>query len=190
MDTLFPIALKFPPGFEYIPDFITEQEEEHLLAIIRGITLHKMKFQGFEANRLVASFGYDYHFDKRALTAGKAIPEAFLSIVEKVARQAEIASAEIAELLVTEYPAGSVINWHRDAPPFKTIIGLSLLSDCTFRLRPHDKEKQSRATLLTFPVKRRSLYIMHDQAREEWQHSIAPVKQQRYSITFRDLKIP
>ena len=189
MDTLFPIALKFPSGFEYIPDFITEQEEEHLLIIIRGITLHRMKFQGFEAKRLVASFGYDYHFDKRALTAGKAIPEAFFSIVEKVARQAEIPSAEIAELLVTEYPAGSVINWHRDAPPFKTILGLSLLSDCTFRLRPHDKENQSRTTLLTFPVKRRSLYIMREQAREEWEHSIAPVKQQRYSITFRDLKV-
>lgn len=188
MDTLFPITPKFPPGFIYIPDFITKEEEEYLLDIIKGIPLHRMKFQGFEANRLVASFGYDYHFEQRTLTAGKAIPEEFLPIVEQVARQVAIPSADIAELLVTAYPLGSVINWHRDAPPFETIVGLSLLSDCTFRLRPHDKAKQNRSAILSFPVKRRSLYIMQGASREEWQHSISPVKQQRYSITFRNIK--
>src|SRR4051812_48129858 len=104
MDTLFPITPKFPPGFVYIPDFITEKEEQHLLDIIRGLALHRMKFQGFEANRLVASFGYDYHFDQRRLTTGKAIPEEFLPIVEQVARQIGIPPRDIAELLVTEYP--------------------------------------------------------------------------------------
>jgi alkylated DNA repair dioxygenase AlkB len=188
MDTLFPMTLKFPPGFTYLPDFITEEEEHHLLEIIRGIALHRMKFQGFEANRLVASFGYDYHFDKRSLTKGQEIPVAFLPIVEQAAHQAGLLPADIAELLVTEYPPDAVINWHRDAPPFETIIGLSLLSDCTFRLRPQDKAKQNRSALLTFPVKRRSLYIMRGEAREEWQHSIAPVKQRRYSLTFRNLK--
>lgn len=58
-----------------------------------------------------------------------------------------------AELLITEYPVGSVINWHRDAPPFDLIAGISLMADCTFRLRPNDKAKQTRASVISFPVK-------------------------------------
>jgi len=51
--------------------------------------------------------------------------------------------------LVTEYPEGSVINWHRDAPPFDVIAGISLLPDCTFRLRPQEKLKQGRGSVIS-----------------------------------------
>jgi alkylated DNA repair dioxygenase AlkB len=81
-----------------------------------------------------------------------------------------------------------VINWHRDAPPFDIIAGISLLSDCIFRLRPHDKTKYKRSAIISFPVNQRSLYIIQGAARKDWQHSIAPVKQLRYSITLRTLK--
>jgi alkylated DNA repair dioxygenase AlkB len=94
----------------------------------------------------------------------------------------------IAELLVTEYPSGSVINWHRDAPPFNVIAGVSLQTSCTFRLRPYDKTKQKRSALISFPVTPRSLYIMAGAARSEWEHSNAPVNDTRYSITLRTLK--
>jgi hypothetical protein len=52
----------------------------------------------------------------------------------------------------------SIINWHRDAPPFDRIAGISLLSDVTFKPRPHDKAKQNRKTTVSFLVERRSLY--------------------------------
>jgi alkylated DNA repair dioxygenase AlkB len=145
-------------------------------------------FQGFEAKRRVASFGYDWSFEKRTLSKGKQIPPAFDSLIHKVADKLCVSENSFAELLVTEYPPESVINWHRDAPPFDMIAGISLLSDCMFKLRPHDKTKQKRNAIISFPVERRSLYIMHGRARSDWQHSIAPVKQLRYSITLRTLK--
>lgn len=89
---------------------------------------------------------------------------------------------------MTEYSPGTVINWHRDAPPFDLIAGISIRGDCKFRLRPHDKTKQTRSSVISLPVNRRSLYIIQGPARSEWQHSIAPVKQTRYSITLRTLK--
>jgi alkylated DNA repair dioxygenase AlkB len=96
---------------------------------------------------------------------------------------------DFAELLVTEYP--SVINWHRDAPPFDIIVGISLLTDCTFRFRPHDKARQARKAILAVPLQRRSLYVIQAEARSNWQHSILPVTRLRYSITLRTLrKIP
>jgi alkylated DNA repair dioxygenase AlkB len=188
MDTLFPIEPGFPEGFHYFPDFLSEEEEADLVKQIKNHPLHPFNFQGFEAKRKVASFGFDYHFDKRNLTQGKEIPAAFTVLIEKVAGHISMPSENFAELLLTEYPEGSVINWHRDAPPFGLIAGISLLSDCTFRLRPHDKAKQNRRSIISLPVRRRSLYIISESARTDWQHSIAPVKQTRFSITLRTLR--
>ena len=188
MNTLFPIEPVYPEGFTYIPDFISSKEENELLEEVQKLELKNMIFQGYTANRKTASFGYDYSFDKRSLSKGKDIPAVFNALIQKVGNYTYLSPDKFAELLVTEYPVGSVINWHRDAPPFGVIAGVSLLSDCTFRLRPQAKEKQNRAAIISFPVKRRSLYVMDGLARSEWQHSITPVKQTRYSITLRTLK--
>lgn len=157
MNTLFPIGPALPEGFSYTPDFITEDEEIGLIDKISKMELHNFNFQGFKANRKVTSFGYDYSFENGSLTKGKDIPPIFDFLIEKVCRDVFVTPREFAELLVTEYPVGSVINWHRDAPPFDLIAGISLRSDCTFRLRPNDKAKQDRSHVISFPVKRRSL---------------------------------
>lgn len=155
---------------------------------INNIELHTFLFQGFEAKRKVASFGYDYSFDNRRLTKGKEIPVVFTPLLEKVANHTGIPVKDFVELLVTEYPTGSVINWHRDAPPFDIIVGISLLSDCTFKLRPHEKAKQTRASVISCAVERRSLYIIQGEARTLWQHSTSPVKSRRCSLTLRTLR--
>jgi alkylated DNA repair dioxygenase AlkB len=187
MATLFPVSPAYPPGFTYIPGFITETDEADLCNEISKIELHTFTFQGFEAKRKVASFGYDYSFEKAKLSKGKDIPPSFNRIIKLVADQISVNSEAFAELLVTQYPVGSVINWHRDAPPFDIIAGISLKSDCTFRLRPYKEEKRTRKTVISFPVKRRSLYVIRGESRTDWQHSIAPVKAERYSITLRTL---
>lgn len=188
MNTLFPVEPAYPEGFLYIPQFITAAEEDYLLEVISAIERHSFQFQGYEAKRKVASFGYDWSFEHRRLSKGKEIPEVFDPLIQKLARQLSLPKEAFAELLITEYPVGSVINWHRDAPPFDLIAGISLLSDCTFRLRPHDKARQSRRSTSSFVVERRSLYIMKGPARTDFQHSMAPVKSPRYSITLRTLK--
>jgi alkylated DNA repair dioxygenase AlkB len=188
MNTLFPIDPILPKGFLYFRDFITPEEEIVLYHEILKTELHTFHFQGYEAKRKVASFGYDYSFERQSLSKGKEIPSSFHALIEKVAKHLSIDHKDFAELLLTEYPVGAVINWHRDAFPFDVIVGVSLLSDCFFKLRPHDKQKQSRSSVISFPVKQRSLYVIQGEARTDWQHSISPVKSVRYSITLRTLK--
>jgi alkylated DNA repair dioxygenase AlkB len=187
MDSLFPSSSFLPEGFSYFKDFLTSEEEKQLLSEIQHIELHTFLFQGYETKRKVASFGYDYNFDKRTLTKGKEIPNDFKWLTKKTAEHIKINVSKFAELLITEYPPGAVINWHRDAPPFQLIAGISLLSDCIFRLRPLDKSKRGRKSILSFPVRRRSLYVMKDIVRSDWEHSTSPVKETRYSITLRTL---
>jgi len=188
MSQLFDIPPLIPEGFRYIPGFISREEEAELLAEVRRVALHSFEFRGYTANRKVASFGYDYNFDKRTVQKGEPIPEVFSSLIHKVAEHIGIDEELFKELLVTEYPPGSVINWHRDAPPFELIAGLSLAADCTFRLRPYDKSKRGRGSIVSLPVARRSLYIIADSSRSDWEHSVAPVKEVRYSITLRTLR--
>jgi alkylated DNA repair dioxygenase AlkB len=188
MNLLFPVERSLPEGFVYIEDFISKQEENLLLQAASKAELHPLVFQGYEAKRKVASYGYDWSFDKRSLTRGKEIPLEYQFLVQRVADYLSLVPEQIAELLVTEYPVGSVINWHRDAPPFDIIAGISLLSDCTFKLRPHDKNKQNRRATISLTVRRRSLYIMQGESRSEWEHATAPVKEVRYSITLRTLR--
>ena len=188
MLSLFPIENNYPKGFLYEAAFLSPEEEDKLLEVINSIDLHPMQFQGYEAKRKVASFGYDWSFEKRTLSKGKEIPLAFAWLIEKTTIKIGLDKTSIAELLVTEYPPGSVINWHRDAPPFDLIIGISLLSDCTFKLRPHQKEKQTRKATIALTVERRSFYLMDGEARTDWQHSTAPVQSTRYSITLRTVK--
>ena len=188
MMTLFPVAPVFPDGFVYVPDFLDNEDERYFLKQIDQIPLHTFVFQGYEAKRKVASFGYDYSYEKRGLSEGEPIPPAFDRLIKQVSRYLMIDESDFAELLITKYPAGSVINWHRDANPFELIAGISLLSDCIFRLRPHEKSRQGKGSVVSVPVSRRSLYVMRGEARMHWQHSISPVKETRYSITLRTLR--
>lgn len=188
MYTLFDISPQLPDGFSYNNNFISVEEESQLVHVIKQFDLTNMKFHEYEAKRKVMSFGRGWSFTEQQLKQGNQIPGAFDFLLERIASHLNIGKDAIAQLLITEYPIESVINWHRDAPPFETIVGVSLLSDCIFKLRPHEKEKQTRAATISLPVQRRSMYIMTGIAKTAWQHSTAPVKQVRYSLTFRTIK--
>ena len=188
MNTLFDIGPVAPGGFDYLTNFISTEEEEQLLASIRQFDLGNMKFHQYVAKRKVASFGLGWSFTEQQLKQGAPIPNEFLFLINRVAKQVNIQPEAIVQLLVTEYPPGAVINWHRDAPPFDIIIGISLLADCSFKLRPYAKQLQSRHSSITLPVQRRSFYSLQGIAKNEWEHSTAPLKKTRYSLTFRTLK--
>jgi alkylated DNA repair dioxygenase AlkB len=90
----------------------------------------------------------------------------------------------VAQVLITEYQPGAAIGWHRDKKQFDLIFGLSLGASCPFRFRQRIGSGWERFTLTVDP---RSLYLMSGEARSLWEHSIPPIPEPRYSITFRTL---
>jgi alkylated DNA repair dioxygenase AlkB len=129
-------------------------------------------------------YGYAYDFSSRQARGTWAIPDFLHPLRDRAAAFAQVAPDEIVEAVVTEYPAGAPIGWHRDVPQFGTIIGISLASSSRMRLKPYKKEGKVFSVIL----EPGSIYLMRGPARWQYQHSIPPVKQLRYSITFRTLR--
>jgi alkylated DNA repair dioxygenase AlkB len=80
------------------------------------------------------------------------------------------------QLLVNEYLPGQGIALHRDYEPFdRTVVSLSLLSSCVMDF--YHPARGRRESLLLEP---RSLLVLCDEARYEWQHGIARRKTDRW----------
>ena len=92
---------------------------------------------------------------------------------------------------MTDYPAGAGVGWHRDAPAFDIIVGVSLLSECMMQLRPWPLEKNAnRAKPIRQILEPRSAYILRGPSRTRWQHRIPATTDRRLSLTFRTLRKP
>ena len=184
---LFDLTPASPEGFAYREELISPAMEAALTAQIGGVPLKPFEFHGHLGNRRVASFGWRYDYGARQVRSAAPIP-GFLIEARKVAAAFAGRRPEAFEqILVTEYPPGAGIGWHRDKASFGEVVGLSLGSACTLRFRKAEGRGWSRRSIELAP---RSAYLLSGPARREWEHSIPPVTVARYSITFRTLADP
>lgn len=176
-----------PQTLKFQAEFITEAEEASLLEEVRKLNWREVKMHGVVAKRKVAHFGVDYTFDRRSVSPTHSIPNFLKALVTRVASFMNLPAEKIGEVLITHYPAGAAIGWHRDAPPFgDAVAGISLLSDCTMKFRR--KVADGEYEIFKLPLPRRSAYLFADDARWKWEHTISQHKAERYSITFRTLR--
>jgi alkylated DNA repair dioxygenase AlkB len=174
-----------PEGFQYANDLISADEERALVAEIAALDFKEFKFQGFLAKRRVVSFGWRYDFERARLEQAEAIPSFLQPLRARAAKFAGIDKNAIDHVLVTEYAPGVEIGWHKDRPNFEDVVGVSLLTPCTFRFRRKRGTKWERFSLTAEP---RSVYLLRGPSRWEWEHSIPAVPALRYSVTFRTLR--
>lgn len=174
-----------PPGFRYRPDVISVPEERDLLAVVATLPFREFEFQGYQGKRRVVSYGWRYDFNEKTLRKADDMPPFLRALRETAARFADVDPEALQQALVTEYGAGAGIGWHRDKEMFGDVIGISLLSACVFRLRRKAGSRWERASVDAEP---RSAYLLRGPSRTEWEHSIPPVRDLRYSITFRNFR--
>ncbi len=172
-----------PSGFVYHPALISEAEEETLAERIRALEFSPVRMRGVEARRRVVQFGWVYGYESWRITPGVPIPEFLLPLRARAAGLAAVEPEHFVEVIIIEYPPGAGIGWHRDAPAFGLVVGVSLLT--TGRLRFRRQGERARSVTL----EPRSAYLLDGPARNQWQHSLAPTAALRYSITFRTLVV-
>ncbi|WP_095198048.1 alpha-ketoglutarate-dependent dioxygenase AlkB [Mesorhizobium carmichaelinearum] len=182
---LFGAAEELPEGFAYQPELITPQEATELARHLERLPFQAFDFHGHLANRRVVGFGLRYDYDRREVVEAAPIPDFLLPMREKVAAFARRPVEAFAQVLINEYRPGAGIGWHRDKPHFEDVAGVSLLAPCSFRLRRKNGDKWERRTIVVEPG---SAYLMTGPSRTEWEHSIPPLAEHRYSITLRTLR--
>lgn len=185
-------GVDLPDGFRYLDDFITVEEEAGLAAEIARVEFSTFEMRGVVARRRVAFFGRSYD-SGRASTP--PMPPFVLPLRAKIAVWAAVDADAFAMALINEYGPGAPIGWHRDAPQYGVVAGVSLLSSCTMKLRPHVQpgaptptSGQRRIATHSIRLERRSVYLMSGESRRAFEHHIPAVTALRYSITFRTLR--
>lgn len=178
-------------GLTYIPDFISAEEQDFLLAQIdQQPWLTDLK-------RRVQHYGYKYDYKARAVSSDAylgPLPDWVLSVSKKL-HNADIFPSAPDQVIVNEYLPGQGISAHIDCVPCfaDTIASLSLGSPCIMEFsNPKTGAKKS------IVLKERSLIVLSGPARYEWQHAIPARKSgiingiktertHRVSLTFRNV---
>ncbi len=176
-----------PEGLRYVPDLLATDEEDVLLEQLVALDYGEVRMHGQVARRAVRHFGVDYAYESASVAPGDPLPVWLEPLRARCADLLGTPAGALAEALVTRYPPGATIGWHRDAPAFGDVVGVSLGAPCVLRFqrgtgaarRVHEQRLEPR-----------SGYLLTGRARTVWQHSIPPVDGERYSVTFRTLRRP
>ena len=143
--------------------------------------------KGVVARRTAKHYGLDYDYERRTpVPAAEPVPEWLEPVRERAAELAAVEPSELVEVLVQRYPEGAPIGWHRDAPAFELVVGVSLLSPARMRFRRGPAGARETWEL---PLAPRSGYMLAGESRWKWEHHVPPAKALRYSITFRTLRV-
>src|SRR4051812_7438989 len=161
MNSLFPIEVDSQdvpeiPGLNYLQNYITDVEETALAAAIDQAPWDT------SWERLRQPYGVTYGGKDET---SRTIPEWGSALAQRMQREG-ISDREFDQMLINEYLPGQGIALHVDYRPFdRTVVSLSLLAPCVMDF--HRVSDGHREHLLLEP---RSLLILSDAARYEWQH--------------------
>lgn len=178
-------APALPEGFVYQPEYIDAAEEARLLEAMGALPFEAARYRQYTARRRVVYFGYAYDFSSNRLGTAAPLPGFLLPLRERLARWMGIAADEFAHALVNEYRPGTPLGWHRDAPQFDLVAGVSLGGHARMRFRRYPPGGEKPLAIELAP---RSAYQMTGDARWRWQHAVPATRELRYSVTFRTLR--
>lgn len=173
------------PGLRLVPGAVAPHHEARLIARIDAAPLVPFQFGQWRGKRLTAHYGSAYDFARHRLDAAPPLPDWLLALRDALAPLAGLDPRALQAALLIRYDPGAGIGWHRDRPQYGEVVGLSLGAACTLRLRRRTGTGFARRKVDLPP---RSLYRLSGEVRWDWEHSIAPLAETRWSVTFRTLR--
>ena len=177
---------EMPTGLGFCLTAIDQALESEVLDAIGEYQLEPMVLHDNPSRRKVAHFGASYAPSSRTVSLGQPIPGVLMRAVNVAAHALELADVAFREVLLSDYPPGSGIGRHRDAPAFGLVLGVSLLSPCTLQFEQGSGSARKVWEQFLPP---RSAYVLTGDARWKWRHGISAVRHRRVSITARELRV-
>lgn len=179
-------------GLQYIPNFITEDEENELIDFIDS------QEWDTSLSRRTQHYGWRYDYKSKKLDISNylgELPDIFKTLGEKLVEE-KLIDFLPQQVIVNEYVSGQGIGAHTDSPVFgEYIVSISLLSAV-----PMVFVNRNRTDTQTLVLERRCALSMSGKARHEYTHQIngrhtdilgergRVRRSRRVSITFRTKK--
>jgi len=188
--SLFDPTEGLPHGLAYEGAFIDRAEERALIDVIAALPLREARYKEYTARRRVYAFGSRFDFDAYQLKPQPigVLPVPLQRLRERLGAWAGVVPDEFVHVMVAEYTAGTPLGWHRDAPDYELIAGVSLGGAARLRFRPWPPRDPRKDDIVTLDLAPRSAYRMAQTARWGWQHSVPPVPALRWSVTMRTVR--
>ncbi len=159
-------------GLTLIEDFITKEEEQ----VILGRLDRRVAQKKSNMRNNIQRYGSDIPYRSSMVSA--QIPDYLEVIAQKIFDQ-KLINVKPDSVSINQYLTGQGISPHIDSKASGAIITiLSILGTATMKF-VLDK------SFFTVELPPRSLVQMRGVIRDKYQHSIEPVKSERYSIVFR-----
>lgn len=175
-----------PQGLHYASEFISTREEQELLELLGQVEFRPVVIRSVAAKRTTAHYGWDYGYESWKVTPAEPMPVWLEPLRERCAALVGVAPSEFEETLLSKYPEGAGIGWHRDAPMFGDhVVGVSLGAACVMKFR---RKEENGFIVWKQTLEAGSVYVISGEARRVWQHSISTTPSLRYSVTFRTMK--
>jgi alkylated DNA repair dioxygenase AlkB len=162
-------------------DAVTPAEEKDLIALIEASGL---SYPTYDAGnrRSSTSYGWKYDYSSDRFVPCPPMHQGFRRIAETAAAFAGVEPEDLAECLLNRYEPGAIIQSHLDKPVWDHVIGISLGTRVTMNFRRKVDGLYEYADAELPP---RSMYLLADDARYVFEHSLPPMEGTRWSITFR-----
>jgi alkylated DNA repair dioxygenase AlkB len=174
-------------GLTLFPNFITDEMEQELIREIDSQTWV------VDYDRRLQYYGYRNELEKPydLIPFPVAMPSLIRQLSEELV-QKDIIHLQPDQVIINEYSAGEGIRPHKDRNYFENqICGVNLGSGIMMRYI-----KITGGDVVDVYMPPRAIYVMQDDARYKWNHSIPPrkkdivdgvplLRQRRLSITYR-----
>eukprot|EP01089_Gocevia_fonbrunei_P013755 TRINITY_DN3595_c0_g1_i1.p1 TRINITY_DN3595_c0_g1~~TRINITY_DN3595_c0_g1_i1.p1 ORF type:complete len:204 (-),score=27.71 TRINITY_DN3595_c0_g1_i1:28-639(-) len=181
------------PGLILVKNFLTEKEEDELLAVIDAPNA-PWKLNRSRTRR-VQMFGplHDSRYTVKQGAEITPLPSYSPDLTKKIItfcwehfhqfQLSKLNNDKYTELFVNEYTSNDALQFHKDHTSTygPVIIGISLLCDGIFWFQKGSNEEQIK-------LPRRSMYLMTGDSRTSWNHGIHAGHlsgERRISLTFR-----
>lgn len=170
-------------GFSYHPAFLSSDEQTTLLADLATLQFRRDTFRGIPMRRTIVCYGSDFDAQRHsARNPAPPIPAYLAPIRDRAAVVAGVDAGALTQAIIWRYPAKVGIGWHVDNSAYGPVIcGLSLAAPAVMKLK-------REAVRRRFELAPGSLYILRDEARYDWMHTVDGNPEERYSITFRSMR--
>ena len=170
-------------GFSYHPAFLSSDEQTTLLGELATLRFRQDTFRGIPMRRTIVCYGSDYDAQRHsARNPAPPIPAYLVPIRDRAAAVAGVDAGTLTQAIIWRYPAKIGIGWHVDNPAYGPVIcGLSLAAAAVMKLKRAAERHR-------YELAPGSLYVLRDEARYDWMHSVDGNRDDRYSITFRSMR--